>query len=76
MIFLLLVAEIISLIDLAGRKGTTIREMNKAHPQYTTSTISARLCELERAGHIFYAGDKRDSSRVIRHIKYKNSNIS
>ena len=64
---------VLALIDLAGRKGTTIREMNKAHPQYTTSTISARPCELERAGHIFYAGDKRDSSRVMRHIRYKDT---
>ncbi len=67
---------VLSLIDLAGLKGTTIKEMNKNHPQYTTSTISARPCELERGGHIFYAGDKRDRSRVIRHIKYKNANIS
>lgn len=67
---------VLSLIDLAGLKGITIKEMVKVHPQYTNSTISSRPSELERGGHIFYAGDKRDRSRVIRHIKYKNSNIS
>ena len=64
---------VLSLIDLAGLKGITIKEMVKVHPQYTNSTISSRPSELERAGHIFYAGDKRDSSRVIRHIKYRDS---
>ena len=28
--------------------------------------------ELEKLGLIFYAGDKRDGSRIIRHIKYKS----
>tara|TARA_R110002012_G_scaffold106902_1_gene248486 strand:- start:169 stop:483 length:315 start_codon:yes stop_codon:yes gene_type:complete len=64
---------VLALIDLAGLKGTTIKEMNQAHPQYTNSTISSRPSELERGGHIFYAGDKRQNSRVMRHIKYKNS---
>ena len=64
---------VLSLIDLAGLKGTTIKEMVKVHPQYTSSTISSRPSELERAGHIFYAGDKRSGSRVLRHIKYKDT---
>ena len=64
---------VLSLIDLAGLKGTTIKEMVTVHPQYTSSTISSRPSELERAGHIFYAGDKRGGSRVVRHIKYKDS---
>ena len=67
---------VLALIDLAGLRGTTIKEMNKNHPQYTTSTISARPCELERGGHIFYAGDKRSGSRVLRHIKYKDTYTS
>ena len=64
---------VLALIDLAGLKGVTIKEMVKVHPQYTNSTISSRPSELERAGHIFYAGDKRDRSRVIRHIRYKDT---
>jgi hypothetical protein len=64
---------VLSLIDLAGKKGTTIKEMVRLHPHYTSSTISSRPSELERTGHIFYAGDKRGESRIVRHIKYIDS---
>ena len=44
--------------------------MEKNYPNMGRSTISCRPSELERLNLIFYAGDKRDGSRVIRHIKY------
>ena len=45
--------------------------MKAAYPNMGYSTISSRPSELERLGLIFYAGDKRDHARVIRHTKYK-----
>jgi hypothetical protein len=43
------------------------------HPSIKYSSITARPTELEKLGLIFYRGDKRDSARVIRHIKYKRN---
>ena len=45
--------------------------MIKNYPDMGYSTISSRPSELERLNLIFYVGDKRDGSRVIRHVKYK-----
>tara|TARA_X000001382_G_scaffold104984_1_gene80141 strand:- start:37 stop:381 length:345 start_codon:yes stop_codon:yes gene_type:complete len=64
-------AFVFNLIEKAGFKGTTIREMTKQFPDMPSSSITSRPNELEKLNLIFYAGDKRDGSRVIRHIKYK-----
>jgi hypothetical protein len=45
--------------------------MTKRFPEISPSSITSRPNELEKLNLIFYAGDKRDGSRVIRHIKYK-----
>jgi hypothetical protein len=66
---------VLGLIEEAGNKGITAKEMKKEYPDMGYSTISSRPSELERLNFIFYKGDKRDGSRVIRHIKYKE-NIS
>ena len=62
---------VLGLIEEAGNKGITVKEMKKEYPDMGYSTISSRPSELERLNLIFYKGDKRDGSRVIRHIKYK-----
>ena len=63
-------AFVLGLIEEAGQKGITIREMTKRFPEISPSSITSRPNELEKLELIFYAGDKRDGSRVIRHIKY------
>ena len=62
---------VFDLITKAGENGTTIKEMTASHIHMSTSSISSRPNELEKVGLVFYKGDKRDNSRVIRHIKYK-----
>ena len=47
--------------------------MTKQFPDMSSSSITSRPNELEKLNLIFYAGDKRDGSRVIRHIKYKTN---
>ena len=64
-------AFVLNLIEEAGARGVTIREMTKRFPKMPSSSITSRPNELEKLGFIFYAGDKRDGSRVIRHIDYK-----
>jgi hypothetical protein len=64
-------AFVLGLIEESGNNGITVKEMKKNYPNMGYSTISSRPSELERLNLIFYAGDKRDGSRVIRHIKYK-----
>ncbi len=63
---------VLGLIEEAGNKGITVKEMKAAYPDMGYSTISSRPIELERLGLIFYKGDKRDKARVIRYIKYKS----
>ena len=45
--------------------------MTRAHLELSNSSISSRPNELEKMGLVFYQGDKRDGSRVIRAIEYK-----
>jgi len=66
-------AFVLNLIEEAGNKGTTTREMTRKFPEKSDSSITSRPNELEKLNLIFYKGDKRDGSRVIRHIKYKES---
>lgn len=69
-------AFVLGLIEDSGEKGITIREMTKRFPNISPSSITSRPNELEKLNLIFYAGDKRDGSRIIRHIKYEtNRNI-
>ena len=62
---------VLSLVKEAGAEGLTGKEMTAKHTEYSHSSISSRPNELEKLGLIFYAGDKRENSRVIRHISYK-----
>jgi hypothetical protein len=64
-------AFVLGLVEEAGARGITIRDMTKRFPEISPSSITSRPNELEKLNLIFYAGDKRDGSRVIRHIKYK-----
>ena len=64
-------AFVLNLIEEAGNKGTTTREMTRKFPEKSDSSITSRPNELEKLNLIFYKGDKREGSRVIRHIKYK-----
>jgi len=64
-------AFVFSLIEKAGENGITIKEMLADNLHLSTSSISSRPNELEKLNLIFYKGDKRNNSRVIRHIKYK-----
>ena len=67
-------AFVFDLITEAGEAGVTIREMTKRFPEISPSSITSRPNELEKLGLIFYVGDKRNGSRVIRHIKYQKEN--
>ena len=63
---------ILELIEQAGERGTTIKEMQVlAHPEKRPSSISSRPNELEKKGLVFYDG-KRDGCRVIKLIKYQS----
>ena len=64
-------AFVLNIVEEAGPRGTTTKEMTRNHPNIPTSSISSRPNELEKLGLVFYLGDKRDKARVIRHIKYK-----
>tara|TARA_R110000851_G_scaffold6391_1_gene26029 strand:- start:39 stop:401 length:363 start_codon:yes stop_codon:yes gene_type:complete len=62
---------VLDLINQAGADGITGKEMTRSHLELSTSSISSRPNELEKMGLVFYKGDKRDGSRVIRAIEYK-----
>lgn len=62
---------VLDLIKQAGENGITGKEMTRAHLELSNSSISSRPNELEKMGLVFYKGDKRDGSRVIRAIEYK-----
>lgn len=61
---------VLDLVILAGKNGITTKEMTRANTHIQASSITSRPNELEKAGHIFYQGDKRDGGRVIRSIQY------
>jgi len=58
------------LIIKSGLDGITIKEMTKAYSDIQSSSITSRPNELEKSGLIFYRGDRRDGSRVIRDNKH------
>jgi len=57
----------------AGLNGITYKEIFALHPGERHSSISSRPNELEKAGLVFRAGDKRDGCLVIRGIKYQHN---
>ena len=62
---------VLNLVVLAGKRGITIKEMTRANTHIQSSSITSRPNELEKTGHVFYQGDKRDGNhRVIRAIEY------
>ena len=63
---------VLSLIEEAGARGITTKEMQLAHPEKRPSSLSSRPNELHKRGLVFYDG-KRDGSRVIKLIKYQLS---
>ena len=50
----------------AGKNGVTAKELCKENPDKSHSGITSRPNELEKAGLVFYRGDKRDGARIIR----------
>jgi hypothetical protein len=64
---------VLSLIEEAGARGITTKEMQLAHPEKRPSSLSSRPNELAKRGLVFYAGDKRSGGRVIRLSKYQLS---
>jgi len=54
------------LIIKSGAGGITIKEMTRAYPDIQSSSITSRPNELEKDELIFYLGDRRDGSRIIR----------
>ena len=62
---------VLSLIEEAGERGITTKEMQLAHPEKRPSSLSSRPNELHKRGLVFYEG-KRDGSRVIKLSKYQS----
>ena len=62
---------VLSLIEAAGARGATIKEMQLANPEQRPSSLSSRPNELHKRGLVFYSG-KRDGSRVIKLSKYQS----
>ena len=61
---------VLTLIEEAGERGITIKEMQLLAHKKRPSSISSRPNELEKNGLVFYDG-KRDGSRVIKLTKYR-----
>ena len=59
----------------AGGKGITAKEIYEKYRNEIKgqSSISSRPNELEKQGLVFYAGDTREGSRVIRDVKWEAS---
>ena len=62
---------VLSLIEEAGERGITIKELQLAHREKRPSSRSSRPNELEKKGLVFYEG-RRDGSMVIKLIKYQS----
>jgi hypothetical protein len=60
--------ELLSAVRKSGESGLTLKEYCEARG-YQMSSKSSRCKELETAGLIFYLGDKRDGSRIMRPIE-------
>lgn len=61
---------VLNLVVLAGKSGITPKEMTRANTHIQASSITSRPNELEKTGHVFYQGDRRDGNRVIRSSEY------
>jgi hypothetical protein len=64
---------VLTLIEEAGARGITIKEMQLLAHKQRPSSLSSRPNELAKRGLVFYAGDKRSGGRVIRLSKYQLS---
>jgi hypothetical protein len=62
---------VLSLVEEAGERGITTKEMQLAHPEKRPSSLSSRPNELHKRGLVFYSG-KREGSRVIKLSKYQS----
>jgi len=49
--------------------GITMAEVAERNPQHSINTVSPRGKPLEEEGLIFYMGDRRDGSRIMRDAK-------
>ena len=54
----------------SGDHGATIKELARAYPDVPYTTLSARPKALQEKGLIYYAGDVREKSRVMRHSDF------
>ena len=61
---------VLNLVILSGKSGITPKEMTRANTHIQASSITSRPNELEKTGHVFYQGDRRDGNRVIRSSEY------
>jgi hypothetical protein len=52
-----------------GENGLTAKELVAANPDHHYSSLTARPASLEQEGRIFYLGDKRDGSRIMRSVE-------
>ena len=50
----------------SGQAGMTIKELGRKHPDVPYTTLSARPKALEEKHFIYYLGDTREGSRVMR----------
>jgi len=62
---------VLTLIEEAGARGITIKEMQLLAHKQRPSSVSSRPNELHKRGLVFYDG-KRDGSRVIKLMKYQS----
>ena len=54
----------------AGAVGITANQIKDKYPSLRSASVTARPKTLEQRGLIFYRGDKRDGSRIIRDSKF------
>jgi len=71
--------DVLDIITACEHKGITLTEISERHGRGTKSnipygTLNARPSGLEKKGKIFYLGDIRDGSRVMRASIYKTGN--
>ena len=57
-------------VELAGKNGTTAKQIVADFPDMPYSSLTARPKTLEQRDLIYYEGDRRDGARVMRLKKY------
>ena len=61
---------VLNAIKDAGSEGITAKEVLMQYPELPYSSITARPKALEAKGLIYYGGDVRERSRVMRHSDF------